>query len=71
METSMSKMLQAVLTTAVLTTMPVAGKAKTYCCTNPNICKAACGSACCGSKITTARQSKLPKPVLPVIVAQR
>jgi hypothetical protein len=61
----MSKMLQAVLTTAVLTATPHAGKAKSYCCTNPAICKAACGSACCKQRITTASQSVLWKPVLP------
>jgi hypothetical protein len=60
----MSKMLQAVLTTAVIATSPQMTKAKTYCCTNPAICKAACGSACCQSRITTARHSRLPKPVL-------
>jgi hypothetical protein len=67
----MSKMLQAVLTTAILTASPPAGKAKPYCCTNPAICKTACGSACCKSRITTARHSVLPKPILPQSVAQR
>ena len=66
----MSKMLQAVLTTAILAATPQ-GKSKTYCCTNPTICKAACGAACCASRITTAKQSVLPKPVLPQIMAQR
>jgi hypothetical protein len=60
----MSKMLQAVLTSAVLTASPAGGKAKPYCCTNPQICKAACGSACCKHRITTARGSVLSIPVL-------
>ncbi len=60
----MSKMLQAVLTSAVLTARPAGGKAKSYCCTNPEICKAACGSACCKHRITTAHHSVLPVPVL-------
>jgi hypothetical protein len=61
----MTKMLQAVLTTAVLAATPHNGKAKAYCCTNPAICKAACGSACCKQRITTAQHSVLTKPVLP------
>jgi hypothetical protein len=66
----MSKMLQTVLTTAIFAATPQVTKSKTYCCTNPAICKAACRSACCPSRITTARHSKLPKPVLLRTVSQ-
>jgi hypothetical protein len=61
---TMSKMLQAVLTSAVLSASPAGGKTKPYCCTNPQICKAACGSACCKQRITTAHNSVLSVPVL-------
>ena len=71
LEMIMSKMLQAVLTTTVLTAAPSALQAKPYCCINPAICKAACGSACCTQRITTAKQSHLTTPILGQVIALR
>jgi hypothetical protein len=62
----MSNLIKAVLTVAALTALSASAEAKRYCCSNPAICNAVCGSSCCGSNLAAKAQTqdKMSKPVL-------
>lgn len=40
--------------------------AEAYCCWNPAICKAVCGSACCGNNLTTKPKNEASFSRIPV-----
>jgi hypothetical protein len=62
----MSNIVKAVLTVAAITALSASAQAKQYCCSNPAICNAVCGSACCGSNLAAKAQTqdKMSKPAL-------
>ncbi len=62
----MSNLVKAVLTMAAIAALSTSAQAKQYCCSNPAICNAVCGSACCGSNLAAKAQTqdKMSKPVL-------
>jgi hypothetical protein len=73
METMMSHIIKAVLATAALLAVSSGAQAKRYCCSNPAICRAVCGSACCGDNfaIKAQQQEKQSKPKLAAPTTQQ
>jgi hypothetical protein len=69
----MSNAFKAVLGIAAFLSMSGATQAKQYCCSNPAICKAVCGAACCGQAfaVKAQQQEKQTKPALVAPVATK